>query len=153
MATVKHIATLEALKNVLNGTEGLRGVEQGLQVYSKRQKSWTRAGMRPKSVEKIINNIFSTETEEAFKALPKLGLMFEYQGTPEDYKPAVICFTETYEDSMRKIQSSDYAIVVKRVSEETSENDGMISEEAMAAFTFEPEEPTKEEKVKNGGRK
>ena len=155
MATVKHITTLEALKNVLNGTEGLRGVEQGLQVYSKRQKNWTKAGMRPKNVEKIINCIFSAETEEDFKALPKLGLMFEYQGTPEEYKPAVICFTETYEDSMRKIQSSDYALVVKRVNEETSENDGMISEEAIAAFTFEPEETIKEEvkKDKKGGRK
>lgn len=155
MATVKHITTLEALKNVLNGTEGLIGVEQGLQVYSKRQKNWTKAGMRPKNVEKIINCIFSAETEEDFKALPKLGLMFEYQGTPEEYKPAVICFTETYEDSMRKIQSSDYALVVKRVNEETSENDGMISEEAMAAFTFEPEETVKEEvkKDKKGGRK
>ena len=81
--------------------------------------------------------------------------MFEYQGTPEEYKPAVICFTETYEDSMRKIQSSDYALVVKRVNEETSENDGMISEEAIAAFTFEPEETVKEEvkKDKKGGRK
>lgn len=155
MATVKHITTLEALKNVLNGTEGLIGVEQGLQVYSKRQKNWTKAGMRPKNVEKIINCIFSAETEEDFKALPKLGLMFEYQGTPEEYKPAVICFTETYEDSMRKIQSSDYALVVKRVNEETSENDGMISEEAIAAFTFEPEETVKEEvkKDKKGGRK
>ena len=155
MATVKHITTLEALKNVLNGTEGLRGVEQGLQVYSKRQKNWTKAGMRPKNVEKIINCIFSAETEEDFKALPKLGLMFEYQGTPEEYKPAVICFTETYEDSMRKIQSSDYALVVKRVNEEATENDGMISEEAIAAFTFEPEEPVKEEvkKDKKGGRK
>ena len=155
MATVKHITTLEALKNALNGQEGLIGVEQGLQVYSKRQKNWTKAGMRPKNVEKIINCIFSAEKEEDFKALPKLGLMFEYQGTPEEYKPAVICFTETYEDSMRKIQSSDYALVVKRVNEETSENDGMISEEAMAAFTFEPEEPTKEEvkKDKKGGRK
>ena len=155
MATVKHITTLEALKNVLNGTEGLRGVEQGLQVYSKRQKNWTRAGMRPKNVEKIINNIFSAETEEDFKALPKLGLMFEYQGTPEEYKPAVICFTETYEDSMRKIQRSDYAIAVKRIEEETAENDGIISEEAMQAFTFEPETQKEEEVKKNkkGGRK
>ena len=153
MATVKHITTIEDLKKVLNGTEGLVGVEQGLKVFSKRSKDWVTAGMRPKNIEKIIQGIFSAETQEDFKKLPKLGLMFEYEGTPEEYKPAVICFTETYEDSMRKIQSSDYAIVVKRVSEETSENDGMISEEAMAAFTFEPEEPTKEEKVKKGGRK
>ena len=112
-------------------------------------------GSSSENVEKIINCIFSAETEEDFKALPKLGLMFEYQGTSEEYKPAVICFTETYEDSMRKIQSSDYALVVKRVNEETSENDGMISEEAMAAFTFEPEETVKEEvkKDKKGGRK
>ena len=155
MATVKHITTIEDLKKVLHGTEGLVGVEQGLQVYSKRQKNWTKAGMRPKNIEKIIQGIFSAETKEDFEKLPKLGLMFEYEGTPEEYKPAVICFTETYEDSMRKIQRSDYALVVKRVNEETSENDGMISEEAMAAFTFEPEETVKEEVKKNkkGGRK
>ena len=154
MATVKHITTIEDLKKVLNGTEGLVGVEQGLKVFSKRSKDWVTAGMRPKNIEKIIQGIFSAETKEDFEKLPKLGLMFEYEGTPEEYKPAVICFTETYEDSMRKIQSSDYALVVKRVNEETAENDGMISEEAMAAFTFEPE-PQKEEvkKDKKGGRK
>lgn len=155
MATVKHITTIEDLKKVLHGTEGLVGVEQGLKVFSKRSKDWVTAGMRPKNIEKIIQGIFSAETKEDFEKLPKLGLMFEYEGTPEEYKPAVICFTETYEDSMRKIQRSDYAIAVKRVEEETAENDEIISEEAMQAFTFEPEQ-TKEEEVKKnkkGGRK
>ena len=152
MATVKHITTLEALKNVLNGTEGLRGVEQGLQVYSKRQKNWTKAGMRPKNVEKIINCIFSAETEEDFKALPKLGLMFQYEGTPEDYKPAVLVFTESYEDAMRKLQTTDYGLVVKRIEETTAENDSIISAEAAASFTFE-EETTEEKPSKKGGKK
>ena len=155
MATVKHITTIEDLKKVLNGTEGLVGVEQGLKVFSKRSKDWVTAGMRPKNIEKIIQGIFSAETQEDFEKLPKLGLMFEYEGTPKEYKPAVICFTETYEDSMRKIQRSDYAIAVKRNEEETAENDEIISEEAMAAFTFETEQPKEEEvkKDKKGGRK
>ena len=152
MAQVTHIKTIEDLKNALNGQEGLIGVEQGLQVYSKRQKEWTRAGMRPKSVEKIIEQIFSAETKEDFEKLPKLGLMFEYQGTPEEYKPAVIVFTETYEDSMRKLQKSDYALVVKRTATESTENDEMISQEAMSAFTFAEEKETTE-KTKKGGRK
>ena len=152
MAQVTHIKTIEDLKNAINGQEGLIGVEQGLQVYSKRQKEWTRAGMRPKSVEKIIEQIFSAETKEDFEKLPKLGLMFEYQGTPEEYKPAVIVFTETYEDSMRKLQKSDYALVVKRTVTESAENDEMISQEAMSAFTF-AEETEKTEKTKKGGRK
>lgn len=154
MATVKHITTIEELKKVLNGTEGLVGVEQGLKVFSKRSKDWVTAGMRPKNIEKIIQGIFSAETKEDFEKLPKLGLIFEYEGTPEEYKPAVICFTETYEDSMRKIQRSDYAIAVKRIEEETAENDEIISEEAMQAFTFEPETQKEEvKKDKKGGRK
>ena len=152
MAQVTHIKTIEDLKNAINGQEGLIGVEQGLQVYSKRQKEWTKAGMRPKSVEKIIEQIFSAETKEDFEKLPKLGLMFEYQGTPEEYKPAVIVFTETYEDSMRKLQKSDYALVVKRTVTKSAENDEMISQEAMSAFTF-TEETEKTEKTKKGGRK
>ena len=150
--TVKAIKTVEELKAALHGEAGLVGVEQGLQVYSKKNKAWTRAGMRPKKVENIVQRIFKAETEEEFKALPKLGLMFQYEGTPEDYKPAVLVFTESYEDAMRKLQTTDYGLVVKRIEETTAENDSIISAEAAASFTFE-EETTEEKPSKKGGKK
>ena len=153
---VKEIKTVKELMTAIHGESGLVGVEQGLQVYSKKNKDWTRAGMRPKKVEEIINKIFAiTEetTEEEFKKLPKMGLMFAYEGTPEDYKPAVIVFTETYEDAMRKIQTTSYGLVVKRVEENATENDNIISAEAAAAFTFAQEEEVEEKTSKKGGRK
>lgn len=156
MSKLTAIKSRKELNEVLDGTEGLVGMEQGLQVYSKRNNAWTRANLRPKSVEKIIDNIFG-RNEETFEELPKIAVLFNYEGTEEEYKPAVIVFTVSYENAMRKIESNDYALIIKRVSEKPeTEEDGVISNMAASAFTIVDEEEKKEEKAvkptKKGGK-
>ena len=153
MTKVTAIKSVKDLQEILNGKEGLVAVEQGLQVFSKRQKDWTRANFTPKSAKDVIENIMA-QTEESFAKLPKIGLMFPYEeGTEEGlYKPGVIVFTVSYENAMRKIQSDDYGFVFKRVkAEEEIEEDEEISNNAKSAFEIIENE--EEKQTKKGGKK
>lgn len=126
---MKTIANVKELREAL----GDNAVEQKIKVFSKTKREWVTAKMRTDSLSEIIEGILNCKTEAEFKTLPKLALIFEYEGTEENYKPGIIGFQDCYEDAFRKIVTNDFVLIFKREANATAK-DGVISANAMKAL-------------------